>query len=91
MFAHKKSFLPGVTERTEKEPHEGGHRIHTDKTEARYTKLCLMRHQDDSPFSGSTAQRLLFSYVYLLAGQDSSDASHAQDIEDGDPPTLFAF
>ncbi|MGI6337276.1 MAG: hypothetical protein ACOXZM_10195 [Eubacteriales bacterium] len=34
-FAHKKSFLPGVAERKEKEPHEGGHRIRADKAEAR--------------------------------------------------------
>ena len=34
-FVHKKSFLPGVAERKEKEPHDGGHRIHADKAEAR--------------------------------------------------------
>lgn len=34
-FTHKKSFLPGVAEKKEKEPHDGGQNIHADKAEAR--------------------------------------------------------
>ena len=53
-FAHKKSFLPGVAERKEKEPHDGGPNIHADKAEARFIRNSVscgirMTHHSAAP------------------------------------------
>ena len=53
-----------------------------------------MRHQDDSPFSGSTAQRVLFSCCFsivLFCVLQRFEFPHVQHIKDGNSSAFFAL
>ena len=63
-FAHKKSFLPGATERKEKEPHDGGHKIHTDRLVKRNSVSCGIRMTHHS-----AAPQLSVCYSIVCIGQ----------------------